>query len=63
LAESFEPEYLQTSAGGFGLYSRFRPEVDEWGKRSEVRLATVLKLRRPKYIGPPQADGKVITKE
>lgn len=35
------------------LYTMFRPEVDEWGKRSELSCAKILSLRKK----DPDASG------
>ncbi|KAG2042350.1 hypothetical protein BDR03DRAFT_945113 [Suillus americanus] len=44
LAESFPPPELNNK--GFGLYAEFRPDVDGWGKRGEVRCEQILSLRK-----------------
>lgn len=44
LAESFPPAEL--NGKGFGLYCAFRPEVGGWGEKAEMRLETILRLRR-----------------
>lgn len=44
LAADYPPDVLNTE--GWSLYTNFRPQVDGWGKRSEVKCATVLSLRR-----------------
>lgn len=44
LAESYTPEELNGKA--WGLYAQFRPEVNEWGKRSEVSCSKILALRK-----------------
>ncbi|KAG2116110.1 uncharacterized protein F5147DRAFT_676008 [Suillus discolor] len=44
LAESFSPPELNNK--GFGLYAEFRPDVDGWGKRGEVRCEQILSLRK-----------------
>ncbi|KAG2141774.1 uncharacterized protein EDB93DRAFT_1159052 [Suillus bovinus] len=44
LAESFPPSELNDK--GFGLYVEFRPDVDGWGKRGEVRCEKILSLRK-----------------
>ncbi|KAG2077339.1 hypothetical protein BDR04DRAFT_1065949 [Suillus decipiens] len=44
LAESFPPPELNNK--GFGLYAEFRPDVDGWGKRGEVRCDQILSLRK-----------------
>ncbi len=43
LAESFSPQEINKK--GWGLYAEFRPIVDGWGKRSELKYATILDLR------------------
>lgn len=44
LAESYNPEELNGKA--WALYTQFRPEVNEWGKRSEVSCNKILALRK-----------------
>lgn len=44
LAESFPPPELNSK--GFALYAEFRPDVDGWGKRGEVRCERILSLRK-----------------
>jgi hypothetical protein len=44
LAESYTPEELNGKA--WALYTQFRPEVNEWGKRSEVTCSKILALRK-----------------
>lgn len=44
LAESYTPEELNRKA--WVLYTQFRPEVNEWGKRSEVSCSKILALRK-----------------
>ncbi|GAA5870934.1 hypothetical protein JCM16303_001634 [Sporobolomyces ruberrimus] len=44
LANSFEPNELNQK--GYGLYLDFRPESDGWGKKAEMRMSTILDLRR-----------------
>jgi len=44
LAESYTPEELNRKA--WALYAEFRPEVNEWGKRSEVSCSKILALRK-----------------
>ncbi|KAG1806733.1 uncharacterized protein HD556DRAFT_334202 [Suillus plorans] len=44
LAKSFPPPELNNK--GFGLYAEFRPDVDGWGKRGEVRCEQILSLRK-----------------
>ncbi|KAI0081739.1 hypothetical protein K474DRAFT_1635035 [Panus rudis PR-1116 ss-1] len=49
LAQSYPPQMLNER--GFSLYADFRPDVDGWGKRGEVRCKTILSLRRPNTPG------------
>ncbi|GAA5924819.1 sugar porter family MFS transporter [Sporobolomyces koalae] len=44
LANSFEPNELNDK--GYGLYLDFRPDSDGWGKKAEMRMITILDLRR-----------------
>lgn len=44
LAESYTPEELNAKARA--LYAEFRPEVNEWGKRSEISCSKILALRK-----------------
>jgi hypothetical protein len=44
LAESYTPEELNGKA--WALYTQFRPDVNEWGKRSEVSCSKILALRK-----------------
>lgn len=44
LAESYPPNELNKV--GFSLYADFRPTVDGWGKRGEVRCECILSLRK-----------------
>ncbi|GAA6030061.1 hypothetical protein JCM8097_009236 [Rhodosporidiobolus ruineniae] len=44
LANSFTPADLNKH--GYALYLDFRPEVEGWGKKGEVRMSTLLDLRR-----------------
>jgi len=44
LAESYPPQELNKI--GFSLYADFRPTVDGWGKRGEVRCEHILSLRK-----------------
>ncbi|KAH7914198.1 hypothetical protein BJ138DRAFT_1057479 [Hygrophoropsis aurantiaca] len=43
LAQSYTPQEL--NAKGFGLYAEFRPVVDGWGQRGDVRCDRILSLR------------------
>ncbi|GJJ07609.1 hypothetical protein Clacol_001812 [Clathrus columnatus] len=44
VAESYEPQELNRIA--FGLYADFRPEVDGWGKKAEIKCSTILTHKR-----------------
>ncbi|TFK75834.1 hypothetical protein BDN72DRAFT_831278 [Pluteus cervinus] len=46
LADSFSPQELNKK--GWGLYAEFRPIVNGWGKRSELKYSTILDLRSKK---------------
>jgi hypothetical protein len=37
---------LILSLQGYGLYLEFRPESDGWGKKAEMKMSTILDLRR-----------------
>lgn len=44
LADTFSAEEINTK--GWGLYAEFRPYVEGWGKRGEVRCGKILGLRK-----------------
>ncbi|GAA6000798.1 hypothetical protein JCM10207_004665 [Rhodosporidiobolus poonsookiae] len=44
LANSFSPAELNQK--GYGLYLEFRPDVEGWGKKGEVKMSSILNLRR-----------------
>ncbi|KAF9464476.1 hypothetical protein BDZ94DRAFT_1162134 [Collybia nuda] len=44
LAASFTVDEINSKA--WSLYANFRPVVDEWGRRSEVKCSTILGLRK-----------------
>ncbi|KAF9485283.1 hypothetical protein BDN70DRAFT_903119 [Pholiota conissans] len=44
LANSYSPQELNVKA--WNLYAEFRPQVNEWGKQSEVQCKTILGLRK-----------------
>ncbi|KAF8640015.1 hypothetical protein AX17_001259 [Amanita inopinata Kibby_2008] len=44
LAESYPPDELNNRA--WSLYTQFRPSVDAWGKKAEMRCDNILNLRR-----------------
>lgn len=52
LAETYPPQELNKV--GFSLYADFRPTVDGWGKRGEVRCERILSLR--KKVGGEASD-------
>ena len=58
LASTYTPKDLNFK--GFSFYADFRPEVNEWGKRGEVRCRTILDLRNLNQsgdVGAAPADG------
>ena len=57
LAESYTPEELNGKA--WALYTQFRPEANEWGKRSEVSCSKILALRKQRAEGPERPLAKV----
>jgi len=56
LAESFA-DPAELNGLGWALYADFRPEVDGWGKRGEVRCVTILSLRKKRPAEVADADG------
>ncbi|KAI5124919.1 hypothetical protein M0805_007347 [Coniferiporia weirii] len=52
LAETFPAPELNEK--GFGLYAEFRPAVNGWGKRAEMRCAAILGLRKTRTIEQPE---------
>lgn len=62
LAESYPVEELKEKA--WVLYTMFRPELDEWGKRSELSCAKILSLRKKdaeaggEFVGGPKVENK-----
>ncbi|GAA6062582.1 hypothetical protein JCM10212_004177 [Sporobolomyces blumeae] len=52
LANSFEPNELNRK--GYGLYLDFRPDSDGWGKKAELKMSTILDLRR--FLTHPLED-------
>jgi hypothetical protein len=49
LANSYGPQELNEK--GFGLYAEFRPDVEGWGGRGELRCDKILALRRKAILG------------
>jgi hypothetical protein len=61
LALSYEPKVLNER--GFSLYADFRPQVDGWGKRGEVRCDTILALRLSETEAPVKdSDAMTVVK-
>jgi len=54
LADSYTAQELNSKA--WSLYADFRPEVNEWGKRSQVSCKTILDLRKKESIGLQQSN-------
>ncbi|KAK0490930.1 hypothetical protein IW261DRAFT_1547212 [Armillaria novae-zelandiae] len=54
LAESFTPKELNNK--GWALYTEFRPSVNAWGERSEVKCEIILNLRNP-TVNAAEATG------
>ena len=46
LAESYDPPELNVKA--WALYTGFRPEIDQWGKKSQLFCSKILALRLKK---------------
>ncbi|KDR83666.1 hypothetical protein GALMADRAFT_1338794 [Galerina marginata CBS 339.88] len=53
LADSYTAHELNNMA--WSLYAEFRPEVNQWGKRSEIRCEDILELRKKNSL-PVQED-------
>lgn len=58
---SFTAQEINNKA--WSLYTEFRPAVDEWGKRSEVRCSTILNLRKNANLPAVPADLEKIIKK
>lgn len=54
LAESFE-DPAELNKRGYDLYCEFRPENSEWGKKTEMRMDSILRLRRRTTTAEPVA--------
>ena len=64
LADTYTPEELNKH--GFSLYMEFRPDVQGWGGRGEVRCEKILQLRKGESGGlrlPHQQKQPEATKE
>ncbi|KAK1236492.1 hypothetical protein PQX77_000269 [Marasmius sp. AFHP31] len=55
LADSYSPNEINGKA--WSLYVKFRPDVNEWGKRSKVECSDILNLRKPVGDGDPEGEG------
>lgn len=55
LAASFTPQELNDK--GWSLYADFRPTVEGWGKRAEVRCDAILALRKQGRVQGALASG------
>jgi len=57
LAESYG-DPMELNHVGFALYADFRPDVNGWGKRGELRCETLLGLRKkgPKDLGRSSSE-------
>lgn len=56
LAESYD-DPMELNRVGFALYADFRPDVNGWGKRGELKCETLLGLRKKRPKGEPGLDG------
>ncbi|KIM46110.1 hypothetical protein M413DRAFT_426129 [Hebeloma cylindrosporum] len=57
LADSYTAQELNSKA--WSLYAEFRPEVNEWGKRSQVSCKTILDLRKKESIALHQSNTSI----
>jgi hypothetical protein len=60
LAKSYPSEKLNDKA--WGLYAQFRPSAEGWGKRAEMKCATILDLRS-KQLAQQKQEPKHEAKE
>lgn len=61
LAQSYEPQALNQKA--WSLYADFRPRVEGWGQRGDVRYDTILALRKSEATKPNKdPDSAVVVK-
>ncbi|KAI5481076.1 hypothetical protein MNV49_006262 [Pseudohyphozyma bogoriensis] len=65
LADSFSPD--EVNQVGYQLYCEFRPEVDGWGKKGEMKCSEILGLRKKKKSaaaggGEKSEDGARVVK-
>jgi hypothetical protein len=56
LAESYD-DPVELNRMGFSLYADFRPDVNGWGKRGELKCETLLELRKKGQKGEPGLIG------
>ncbi|KAI3612201.1 hypothetical protein WG66_012156 [Moniliophthora roreri] len=61
LANSLTTQEINGKA--WPLYCEFRPAVNEWGKRSEVKCSTILGLRKATQQEPDPANGNEGTRD
>ncbi|KAJ7228585.1 hypothetical protein GGX14DRAFT_547571 [Mycena pura] len=59
LVTSYSPEEINTKA--WGLYAEFRPEVNGWGARAEVKCEMILGLRKETKIVEPARKVAAVT--
>ncbi|KAI0005028.1 hypothetical protein BJV74DRAFT_943416 [Russula compacta] len=57
LAESYD-DPMELNNVGFALYADFRPDVNRWGKRGDLKCETLLGLRKKRPKGEPGLDGE-----
>lgn len=50
LAHSYSPGELKTKA--WSLYADFRPQANEWGKRSQIHCQTIMALSKTTHNSP-----------
>ena len=55
LGTTYSPAELNEK--GYAIYAEFRPEVDGWGKRAEVKCSTILALRKKVDDGGKKSGG------
>lgn len=58
LAKTYSPQELNRVA--FSLYADFRPQVDGWGKKGEVKCEAILGVRRPNFAVNEESEARVI---
>jgi hypothetical protein len=58
LAESYD-DPMELNRMGISLYVDFRPDVNGWGARGELKCETLLGLRKGLKAGPEQSRGTI----